>query len=91
MYDAVTAIKGGYEPYGANISAPRGADVRAAVATAAYRTARERVATSQHEYLDEQYELYLAGIRDGRTRMAAAACSPTWIPSLLAISSEPQR
>jgi hypothetical protein len=65
MYDAVIAIKGGYEPYGGKIYASRRADVRAAVATAAYRTARERVAPSQHAYLDEQYEKYLAGIPDG--------------------------
>jgi hypothetical protein len=68
MYDAVVAIMGGYEPYAADIQAPRGASVRAAVATAAYRTARERVAASQHAYLDEQYELYMAGIRDGRAK-----------------------
>lgn len=40
MYDAAIAIEGGYVPYAAAISAPSGADVRAAVATASYRTAR---------------------------------------------------
>ena len=66
VYDAVMAIKGGYEPYATDIAAPGGADVRAAVATAAYRTARARVAPSQHAYLDAQYALYLAGILDGQ-------------------------
>src|SRR4051794_24117510 len=47
MYDAAMAIEGGYTPYAANLSAPAGADVRAAVATAAYRTAVARVAPSQ--------------------------------------------
>jgi hypothetical protein len=69
VYDAVMAIAGGYKPYATEISAPRGADIRAAVATAAYRTARARVAPSQHAYLDEQYEEYLAGIRDGNARI----------------------
>src|SRR5436190_24211829 len=40
MYDAAMAIEGGYAPFAINLSAPSGADVRAAVATAAYRTAR---------------------------------------------------
>ena len=36
VYDAVVAIQGGYRPFAATISAPPDADVRAAVATAAY-------------------------------------------------------
>src|SRR6266550_5982561 len=47
VYNAAIAIEGGFQPYGSPISAPHGADVRAAVATAAYRTARARVDPSQ--------------------------------------------
>jgi hypothetical protein len=65
VYNATMAIKGGYQPYGDPISAPHGADVRAAVATAAYKTARARVASSQTAYLDAQYAAYLASIADG--------------------------
>ena len=65
MYDAAIAIEGGYEPYASQIWAPPGADVRSAVATAAYRTARARVAASQLSYLDAQYESYMAAISDG--------------------------
>lgn len=68
VYDATVAIEGGYKPYAAEIAAPRGADVRAAVATAAYLTARARVATSQYPYLDEQYAAYLALIPDRRAK-----------------------
>jgi hypothetical protein len=68
MYDAAMAIEGGYTPYAAAISAPPGADVRAAVATAAYRTARGRVAGSQIPYLDAQYIAYMAGIPDGQAK-----------------------
>lgn len=52
VYNAVVAIEGGSEPYGKGVEAAKGADVRAAVATAAYRAARGRVAPSQFAYLD---------------------------------------
>ena len=68
VYDAVVAIEGGYQPYAAAITADPGADVRAAVATAAYLTARARVAVSQHTYLDMQYVNYLAGIPNGQAK-----------------------
>jgi hypothetical protein len=65
MYDAAMAIEGGYQSYAADISAPAGADVRAAVATAAYETARLRVDSSQIAYLDAQYSAYMAVIPAG--------------------------
>src|SRR6266508_126926 len=68
MYDAAMAIERGYQPYAASISAPAGADVRAAVATAAYRTARARVASSQIPYLDTQYVAHMANIPDGQAK-----------------------
>jgi hypothetical protein len=68
MYDATVAIEGRYEPFAASIQAPAGADVRAAVATAAYRTALARVLASQFPYLDAQYDAYLAGIPDGQAK-----------------------
>ena len=40
VYDAVVAIEGGYQPFAFAIPAPAGSDVRAAVATAGYATAR---------------------------------------------------
>lgn len=68
VYNATMAIVGGYQPYGTAISAPHGSDVRAAVATAAYLTARARVDSSQVGYLDEQYETYLSRILNGRAK-----------------------
>ena len=65
VYDAVIAIEGGSRPFIATIAPVPYADVRAAAATAAYRTARARVAPSQVSYLDEQYTLYLIGIPGG--------------------------
>ncbi len=65
VYDAVVAIEGSYEPYTTAIDAPEGANVQAAVATAAYRAARGRVAASQFAYLDGEYGAYMAKIPDG--------------------------
>lgn len=42
--------------------------MRAAVATAAYRAARGRVAESQFAYLDERYKTYMAEIPDGKAK-----------------------
>lgn len=65
VYDAVMAIEGGYEPFNTTVKAAKGADVRAAVATAAYKTARGRVNPSQHGYLDNRYDTYMAAIPNG--------------------------
>jgi hypothetical protein len=68
VYNAVIAIRGGYQFYGPPISAPHGADVSASVATAAYRTARSRVDSSQTAYLDTQYQTYMGNIHDGQAK-----------------------
>lgn len=68
VYNATMAIVGGYHAYGAAIPAPRGSDVRAAVATAAYITAKARVDSSQMGYLDGQYETYLGTIPNGPSK-----------------------
>jgi VCPO second helical-bundle domain len=46
VYDAVVAIRGGFEPYGPAISAPPGASVDCAVVEAAYRTLRHYFASA---------------------------------------------
>jgi hypothetical protein len=68
VYDAVVAIEGGYEPFAAGISAPAGSDVRAAAATAAYLTARARVAAAQIPVLDAAYNTYMTAIPDGQAK-----------------------
>jgi hypothetical protein len=62
VYDAVMAIEGGYESFTPAMPAHPGANVRAAVATAAYLTARARVDSSQYGYLIAQYASYMATI-----------------------------
>ena len=69
VYDAVVAIRGGYRPFFAAIDAPDGANLDAAIATAAYRVTRTRVnvatPTPALTTLDTQYTAYLAAIPDG--------------------------
>jgi hypothetical protein len=76
VYDAVVAIRGGYRPFFAAIDAPDGANLDAAIATAAYRVARTRVnlatPTPALTALDTQYTDYLAAIPDGPRRPTAS-------------------
>jgi hypothetical protein len=70
VYDAVVAIEGRYEPFiGKPAKSPAiNADVRAAVATAAYLTARARVAASQFAFLDQEYAAFMAALPDGTAK-----------------------
>lgn len=84
VYDAVVAIEGGHQPYRAPIDAPAGADVRAAVAAAAYRTAYARVGAAQRLYLDAQYAAYLSTIPDGAGKAAGIAVGEAAAGAILA-------
>jgi hypothetical protein len=80
VYDSVVAIQGGYQPFAAAITPQPAADIRAAVATAAYLTARARVASSQFLALDNAYQAYMANIspgaaKDDGVRVGAAAAN----------------
>lgn len=83
MYDAVVAIEGGYQPYTAPVIAPAGADVTAAVATAAYRVLHERFPAQQGS-LDGQYAIYMVGIPDGQAKLDGAAVGEAVAQQLLA-------
>ena len=85
VYDAVVAIEGGFEPYATRILAPAGADPRAAAATAAYRTARARVAASQVAFLDAQYAAYLSAIADGAAKSAGVQVGEQAAAGVLAL------
>ena len=84
MYDAVVAIEGGYQPYTAPVTAPAGADVTAAVATAAYRILHERFPARQGS-LDGQYASYMSGIPDGQPKLDGTAVGETVAQQLLAV------
>jgi hypothetical protein len=87
MYDAAMAVEGGYQPFASSLEAPAGADVRAAVATAAYRTARARVLASQVAYLDAQYTAYLAGIPDGQPKNDGVGVGEAAAAAMIALRS----
>jgi hypothetical protein len=88
VYDAVAAIKGEYRPFAVEIQADRQADVRAAVATAAYHTARARVAPSQVAYLDQQYATYMANIPNSPARNAGTAIGQQAAAGILAARAD---
>ena len=88
VYDAVMAIEGGYEPYAATIQPAGAADVRAAAATAAYLTARGRVAPSQIDYLDQQYAAYLATIADGPAKIGGIAVGEKSAAAILTLRAD---
>jgi hypothetical protein len=87
VYDAVVAIEGGYKPFAAAISAQPGADVRAAVATAAYLTARDRTAASQIPSLDTTYQTYMATIPDGPAKTDGVSVGAAAAAAVIALRS----
>ena len=86
IYDAVVAIQGRYEPFNASIEAPAGANLNAAVATAAWRVLRERV-PAQASSIDSQYAAYLAGIPDDPSRSDGVAVGEASAAAMLAARS----
>lgn len=76
VYDTVVALRGDdtkagpYRPFIANVTAPAGADVKAAVATAAFRVGYERVNNnpSARSNYRSAYDAYLAAIADGQAK-----------------------
>jgi hypothetical protein len=87
MYDAAVSVEGGYEPFAARIRAPQGTDVRAAIATAAYQTARARVASSQVAFLDQQYATYLSQLADGPAKADGIDVGQRAAAAMLALRS----
>lgn len=83
VYDAVVALERGYEPFNVEIAAPRGANLSAAVATAAWRVVRERL-PAQAISMDTQYANYLAGIPDGQSKTDGIAVGETSARAMLA-------
>jgi hypothetical protein len=84
MYDAVVAVQGGLRPFAGPIETQPGADVRAAVATAAWRTARERVSPAQVAYLDAAYGNYLASIEPGPAKQSGVQVGEAAAAAVLA-------
>jgi hypothetical protein len=67
VYDAVTSIHGGYEPYGHKLAAPAGASDDAAAVEAAYRTLIHYL-PAKTATLDPLYQEALGRITDGAAK-----------------------
>jgi hypothetical protein len=85
VYDAVVAIEGGSRPFAAKIEAAPGADVRAAIATAAYLTVRPRVAPAHLVALDQAYTTYLANLPAGPAVVEGVAVGQQAAAAMLAL------
>jgi hypothetical protein len=85
IYDAVMAIDRGYEPYAARIAAPLGADVRAAVATAAYLTARPRLVPAEAARLADLYATFMAAIAEGPAKAGGIQVGEAAAAAMLAL------
>jgi hypothetical protein len=89
VYDAVVAIRGGYDPFIVdNVAAPAGADINAAIATAAYRVGITRVNvtpgdTARATYTS-QYNTFMAGIPDSQAKTDGAAVGEAVAQAVLA-------
>jgi hypothetical protein len=93
VYDATVAVRGAhnkksrtYKPFIADIVAPAGADLNAAIATAAFRVGHERVnsnPTARSNYRNA-YEAYLAGIPDGQAKADGIAVGEAAAQAVLA-------
>jgi PAP2 superfamily len=84
VYDAVVAIRGGYQPYAVAIeNAPPGASAEAAVATAAHRVLITMF-RADSAYLDARYALSLGSIPDGAAKDDGIAVGEQAAAGLLA-------
>jgi hypothetical protein len=89
MYDATVAIRGKYEPFIADVAAPNGANLDAAVATAAWRVGITRVnsnPTAVATYT-AQYDAFLAAIPDGQAKTDGIAVGEAAAQAVLAARS----
>jgi hypothetical protein len=85
IYDAVVAVEGGYKPYAVRIRGAGGADVRAAVATAAYLTARSRVVPAEATILAQKYDAYMAALTEGTAKARGVRVGEQAAAAMLAL------
>jgi hypothetical protein len=90
IYDATVAIRGGYRPFIADVAAPEGADLSAAVATAAYKVGFTRVTaatgTAKTDYTNK-YNAYIAAIPAGQAKDDGIAVGNAVADAVLAARS----
>ena len=96
VYDATVAVRGGdakhkrkQEPFIADLVAPAGADLNAAIATAAFRVGYERVNSNPAARANywNAYDAYIAGIPDGPAKTDGIAVGEAAAQAVLAARS----
>jgi hypothetical protein len=97
VYDATVAVRGGdsrnkrpYDPFIADIAAPAGADLNAAIASAAFRVGYERVnsnETARANYRNA-YAAYIAAIPDSQAKTRGIAVGEAAAKAVLAARSK---
>jgi hypothetical protein len=97
VYDATVAFRRAdsknerpHKPFMANTVAPTGADLNAAIATAAFRVGYERVNSNQTARLNYRnaYDAYMAGIPDGQAKTDGIAVGEATAQAVLAARSK---
>ena len=86
VYDAVTAIEGGYQQYRTNLSAPDGAMPEAAVAAAAHGVLVTYF-PAQAASLDVKYAASLAGLTPGKSRDDGVAVGEQAAQAIISLRS----
>ena len=87
VYDAVVAIKGGYQPYLAGLESAPGASVDAAVAAAAHDVLVHYL-PDQAADLDTAYAASLAAVADGDAKTAGTAVGQAAAAALIAARAD---
>lgn len=96
VYDATVAVRGAqpgsstrHKPFIADLVAPAGADLNAAIATAAFRVGHDRVdsnPTARSSYRSA-YDAYLAGVPEGQAKADGVAVGEAVAQAVLAARS----
>jgi hypothetical protein len=90
VYDAVTAIEGGYRQYGTSLEAPPSASVSAAVATAAHDTLSAYLPAQQPSF-DAAYAASLAAVPDGAAKADGIAVGADAASAIVALRAHDGR
>jgi hypothetical protein len=88
VYDAVTAIEGGYESFAIDVDAPADASSQAAVAAAAHRILEHYLPAQEAAIIDPAYTASLATIPDGQQKTNGIAVGEAVANLLIAQRSD---
>ena len=88
VYDSVMAIEGGYDPFAADVNAPRGASPQAAVAAAADRILNHYLPDQAASITDPALVVSLASIPNGRSKTNGVATGERVADKVIALRAD---